>query len=169
MRAASRRESRMARLRAVWAPRRNAASYSLTNRADLTIRGLVDGFDQVAHAVAVDRIAELDLRRDLVALGHRDLAHVVAEAAEFRALPVVPGRRRAGPGADARLHGGVLPIADDHLPVQPHAAHDEPVLAVAVGRLVQVHEIHVDGGPGNVAIVLGVKMEQRLAQQLAGR
>ena len=45
------------------------------------------------------------------------------------------------------LHVGVLPVPDDHLALQPHAAADEPEFAVAVRRLVQVHEIHVDRRP----------------------
>ena len=41
---------------------------------------------------------------------------------------------------------------------------DEPVLAVAVGRLVQVHEPHVDLRPGQLAIELRVQVRQRLLQ-----
>jgi hypothetical protein len=42
---------------------------------------------------------------------------------------------------------------------------DEARLAVAVGRLVEVHEVHVDLVPGQVAIELGVEMDERLAQE----
>ena len=120
--------------------------------------------DEVAHAVAVGREAELHLRRDLVAFGHGDLAHVVAEAAELRALPVVPGARGAHPGADAVLHLRVRPVADDDLAVEAHARVDETRLAVAVRRLVEVHEVHVDRRPRQVAIELRVQMQERLLQ-----
>jgi hypothetical protein len=55
-------------------------------------------------------------------------------------------------------------VAHDDLPVQPQPAHDEAVLAVAVGGLVQVHEVHVNRGPGQVAVELGVQVGQGLAQ-----
>ena len=38
------------------------------------------------------------------------------------------------------------------------AGGDEAVLAVAVGGLVQVHEVHVDLFIGNLAVVLGGKV-----------
>ena len=119
---------------------------------------------EVADAVAVGREAELHFGRDLVALGDRHLAHVVAEAAEFRALPIVPGARRAHPGADAVLHLRIGPMADDDLAGETHAGVDEARLPVAVGRLVQVHEVHVDRVPGKVAIELGVEMDERLLE-----
>ena len=43
-------------------------------------------------------------------------------------------------------------------------ASDEPELAVAVGRLVQVHEVHVDLRPGQLAVELRVQVRHRLAQ-----
>ena len=36
---------------------------------------------------------------------------------------------------------------------------------ITVGRLVQIHEIHVDSGPGDIAIVLSVQMQQGLPQR----
>ena len=112
----------------------------------------VHGFDQVADAVAVDGVTELELGGHLVAFGHGHFAHVVAEPGELRALPVMPGRRRAAPDAEFFLNGLFLPETDDHFAVHPHPAPNEAVLAVAVGGLVEVHEIHVNGGPRNVAI-----------------
>ena len=58
----------------------------------------------------------------------------------------------------------VLPVADDRLAAAPQAGLDERELAVAVGGLVQVHEVHVDVGPRQVAVVLGVEVDERLAQ-----
>ena len=51
-------------------------------RVDLLVGDRVDGRDQVVHAVGVDREAEPQLGLDLVALGDRDVAHVVAEAGQ---------------------------------------------------------------------------------------
>jgi len=122
--------------------------------------------DQVADAPSVGRETELHLGADLVALGHRDLAHVVAEAAELRALPVVPGARGAHPGAEPVMDFGVGPMADDDLAAEPHAGVDEPRLAVAVRRLVEVHEIHVDRAPRQLGVELGVEMSERLLQRV---
>ena len=54
-----------------------------------------------AIAVAVDREAEPRLRLDLVALGHGDLAHVVAEAGDLEPVRLVPADARRGPPAEA--------------------------------------------------------------------
>lgn len=52
-------------------------------------------------------------------------------------------------------YAGLLPVTDDGLAVQAEAAEEGPILAVAVGGLVQVHEVHVNRGPGDVPIELG--------------
>ena len=138
----------------------------LAQRVHFLFRGFVDELDQIADAVAVDGVTEFHLRGNLVAFGHGHFAHVVAEAAELRGLPVGPRRRRARPRAELFLRGLFLPEPDDHLAVQPHPAPDEAVLAVAVRGLVHVHEIHVNARPRNVAIVLRVQMRDRLAELL---
>jgi hypothetical protein len=42
----------------------------------------------------------------------------------------------------------------------------EAELAVAVRRLVEVHEVHVDGLPRDVAVPLGVQVQERLLQRV---
>jgi hypothetical protein len=42
---------------------------------------------------------------------------------------------------------------------------EEAGLAVAVRGLVEVHEVHVDVGPGQVAVELRVQVAERLAQR----
>ena len=73
---------------------------------------------------------------------------------------------RARPGADPVGDVRVLPVADDGLAGDPQPGLDEPELAVAVGGLVQVHEVHVDLGPRQIAVELRVQVEQRLGQRL---
>ena len=60
----------------------SVSSYSATSASTSRVGDRVDGGDQVVDAVGVDRDAEAQLRLDLVALGHRDVAHVVAEAGQ---------------------------------------------------------------------------------------
>jgi hypothetical protein len=43
---------------------------------------------------------------------------------------------------------------------------DETELTVAVRGLVEVHEVHVDGRPRQRPVVLGVQVQQRLAQRV---
>ena len=97
--------------------------------------------------------------------GHGDLAHVVAEAHEPAALPIGPRAGHAHPARDGRLRGRVAPVADDHLAPQPQPRVQEPRLPVAVRRLVKVHEVHVDVGPGQVAVELRVQVQERLGQR----
>jgi hypothetical protein len=121
---------------------------------------------EIADAVPVDRKTEFHFGRDFVALGHGNVTHVVPEARELRALPILPRPRRAHPSADAILHLRVAPVADDHLPPESHTRVNESCLTVAVRRLVEIHEIHVDRAPRQVAVELRVQMEKRLPQQI---
>jgi hypothetical protein len=57
-----------------------------------------------------------------------------------------------------------LPETDDNFPLQAHAAANEAELPVAMGRLVEVHEIHVNLRPGQVAVILCMQVDERFAQ-----
>ena len=52
---------------------------------------------------------------------------------------------------------------------EPHAGLDEPELAVAVRGLVEVHEVHVDLRPRQLAVELRVQVQERLAEQRTAR
>ena len=90
---------------------------------------------EIADAVAVDREAERHLGRHLVAFGDRDLAHVVAEARELRALPVVPRRapraprRRRDPAPRGRSSGRRRPCARSRMRVWMNPASRSPCAA----------------------------------------
>ena len=85
---------------------------------------------------------------DLVAFGDRDLAHVVADAGDPGAVAVVPGARRRGPSRrSVAWTSASCQWPTTIFRAQPQPGADEPELAVAVGRLVQVHEVHVDRRP----------------------
>ncbi len=169
MRAASTSESRRAP-----PGRSSAASVVLLlvrrdERVDRVRRDRLRRLDQIADAVAVDREAELDLRLDLVAVGHGDVAHVVAEPGDMQRVRLVPTARSPRPGADPLADRRVADVPGDGLPRHAHPRQQVAELPVAVGRLVQVHVVHVDLPPRQVAVELGVQVQQRLLQRRQAR
>ena len=80
-----------------------------------SLRDTADGRRQVTNAIAVDRGAERDLGGDLVALGHGDLAHVVAEARNAHLLRFTPGGGSTAQAPMSSVHRRVLPVADYRL------------------------------------------------------
>ena len=69
-------------------------------------------------------------------------------------------RGGARPDADPLAHARLAPVADDRLPHEAHPRLHERELPVAVRGLVQVHEVHVDLGPGEIAVVLRVQVQE---------
>ncbi|MMZ63514.1 hypothetical protein D1872_257750 [compost metagenome] len=55
-------------------------------------------------------------------------------------------------------------MADDDFARDAEAGADMAVFPVAVGGLVQVHEVHIDRFPWDIAVKLGVQMKQWLLQ-----
>ena len=56
-------------------------------------------------------------------------------------------------------------MSDDHLSRFVQTRHNVAKFAVAVGALIEIHEIHVDLRPWNLRIKLRMKVENRLVQQ----
>ena len=133
---------------------------------DLAVWRGLDRVDQCRHRIAVDGDAEADLGLDLVALGVGHPAHVVAEAGEAEVPGLVPAGCRPRPGGDPVVDVRVLPVSGDGLARDAQATLDERELPVAVGGLVEVHEVHVDVGPGQVPVELGVEVEERQPERL---
>src|SRR5512135_113303 len=63
----------------------------------------------------------------------------------------------------------VVPIAYNDLSVELHPAPNEPELPIAMCRLIEVHEIHVDARPWQLGTELSVQMEERSLQGLEAR
>ena len=93
----------------------------LDEPVDVRLGRRLDGRDEVADAIAVDPDAELDLGLDLVALGDRDLAHVVAEAGEPEPPELVDTAGGPGPAGDAVDDLRIPPVADDRGPAESQA------------------------------------------------
>ncbi len=121
---------------------------------------------KVTQAVSVDFETELDLRGDLVALGYRDLAHIVAKPRYLEVLGLVPAHGGADPVIGQLLDFFRLPVADHDLAFDAHAGADVAELTIAVSALVQVHVVHVDAGPGQFGAELGMQVHPRLVQGL---
>ncbi len=132
----------------------------------LGVGDLVHDRHQLVDRVGVAGRAQARLHLDLVAVGVGHLAHVVAEADDPQPAGLVGARGGAHPGPDAGLHGGVLPVARDDLARQPQPRHEVGELAVPVGGLVEVHEVHVDAAVGQAGAVLRVQVQEGLLQRL---
>ena len=127
---------------------------------------LADGghvFGDLVDGVGVHGPAQLDLRLDLVALGDGHVAHVVRHAQYAHVAALHQTHGRAHPVRHALLHALVAPMAGDHLALDAHAGDDVAVFAVAMGGLVLVHEVHVDGVVGDLLVELRVQVQKRLA------
>src|ERR1700691_6236443 len=96
---------------------RDRIAFSVFIDEDRNLGGgdLADARDEVADGVRVDAIAELSFGGNLVAIGDGDLAHVVAEAGNFKVLRLVPAGGGAGPCADLGYGLGIFPEADNDL------------------------------------------------------
>jgi len=132
----------------------------INQSVDFRVFNFLDNSYEVANTITVDRIAELLLGFDLVAFGDGHFTHVVAKASDFHSLHIVPGAGGSHPDTDAFLDFFILPVADDDLAVQTHPSTDKPEFAVAVSGLIEVHEVHIDTRPGQVAIELGMQMQE---------
>ena len=133
--------------------------------ADFRLRHLLDGLHQVSDTVPIDGVTQFDLRVDLVAFRDSDVAHVVTEASDFQILRIVPGAGGAHPCAHLRVNLRVLPVSDQNLALEPHAGSDKSEFAVTMGRLVEVHEVHIYGRPGQLLIELSVQVQQWLGER----
>ena len=94
------------------------------------------------------------------------MAHVVAEARHLEALRVVAAAGGARPGADPRGDLRVLPVPRHRLAGDAQPRLDVRELAVTVRGLVEVHEVHVDLAPRQIAVELRVEVQKGLAEGL---
>ena len=111
-------------------------------------------------------IAHALLKLYSVSVGYGHVVHVHAEHETAHVLCVCHTGCHSCPYCNLLLRVLALPVAANHFARNAHAGADVAELNVAVGRLVEVHEVHVYGFPGNLGVVLGVEVEEWLLQCL---
>ena len=127
------------------------------------VNRIYDG-NKVSNAVAIYRIAHLNLGAQLVTLSHCHIAHIISKTRYLH----IPGIIKSGGNTcpDCYLFNNlrIFPVTNHYLTVQPHPRSYKPEFPVAVSRLVQIHEIHVNGIPGDIPVKLCVEVKKGLAQ-----
>ena len=113
-------------------------------------------FRDLVHRIGVYLPAELDLGFHLVPLGDGHIAHIVRHAHHADVAGLHDAHSSVHPPGQALQCPFIAPMPHDHLALDSHAGDDMAVLPVAVGGLVLVHEIHVDGVVGNLHVELGM-------------
>jgi hypothetical protein len=141
-----------------------AVGVLLDQGVDLGVGDGVYDCDEVVDSPGVDRYAEADLGIDLVTLGDGDVAHVVAEPGQLERTEGGEAAGGALPSGDPGRHPLIGDVADHSLAGHAGAGLDVAELPVAVCGLVQVHEVHVDLGPRQPRVRLGVQVQQRNLQ-----
>ncbi len=133
----------------------------LNQRIHIALRHRIHILYHVVYAVMVDFPAKLNLRLYFVAFCHSNVVHVVTETAHAHMGGLDHADRRAHPASKLLLHRFGRPVPYNDLALNPHTAHDMPVLPVAVRGLVLIHEIHIYTVVRNLLIELRVQMAER--------
>ena len=111
-------------------------------------------------------VSETLLKLNTVTIGNGYVVHVHTEHQAAYVVGIGNGSSNARPYCNAILSLGALPVTNDNLAGNTHAAADVTEFDVTVSRLVEVHEVHVNSVPRQLGVVLGVEVEQRLLQSL---
>ena len=118
--------------------------------------------DQFGDGAIVHVVAQTHFRIHLIAVGYGYVVHLVAETYDKHVLGIRPGGGYAHPYGNLFLGGRILPVAGYYFAGGAHTGRDVPEFTVAMGRLVQVHKVHIHGIPGDFFVELRMEMTQRL-------
>ena len=121
---------------------------------------------EVRYWIVVNMITKTLLKLNTVAIGNGYIVHVHTEHQTAYIVGIGYSCCNARPNGDALLSLGALPMTNNNLAGNTHAAADMTELDVAMSRLVEVHEVHVDGVPWQLCVILGVEVEKRLLECL---
>ena len=131
-------------------------------RIDISLAHIFHVSRNLVNGISVNLPAELHLGFHLIALRNRHIPHIVGHAHHADMAGLHNAHCRAHPSCQTLQYILVTPVPHNHLALDAHAGHDMAVLPVSMGRLVLIHEIHVNAVVGNLHIKLCMEMAQRL-------
>ena len=111
----------------------------------------------------IDLPSEFNFRFYLIPFGYGNIVHVVPDTAYPDMGRFHDADCRSHPASYFILYPGICPMSHNNFTLYSHTAHHMAEFPVAVGRLVLVHEIHINGIIRDFLIELGMQMAQRLA------
>ena len=107
----------------------------------------------------LDFPAELHLSLNLVAVRNGNASHIIANSENSCLSAFKYTYSRAHPGCDFLAESLIFPMTCNNLAFSTHTCADVAVLAVAVGTLIEIHKVHINGIPGNVTVELSIKVK----------
>ena len=111
-------------------------------------------------------VSQTLLELNAVAIGNGNVVHVHTEHQTTNIVSISNTCCYACPYSNLLLSLLVLPITTNNFAGDAHTSADMSELDVTMSTLVEVHEVHVDLAPGNLGVILGVEVKQRLLQLL---
>ena len=132
----------------------------------LSVGDLLEVLHQRGDGVVVHMIAQTLLELHTVAIGDGHIVHVHTEHQTAHVVGISHTGSHTCPDGNLLLGVLVLPVAADHLAGNAHTGADMSELDITVSTLVEVHEVHVHGLPGDLSVVLCVEVEEGLLQLL---
>ena len=135
-------------------------------RFDILVFHLAVVFHQLADRTVVYVVSHALFGFYFVAVGHGHVVHLVAEADDEHVLCIGPCGAYTHPHGYFMLGLLIFPVTDHHFAADAHAGADVSEFSVAVGRLVQVHKVHVHRFPGNLFVELSMQVQQGLPELL---
>ena len=117
---------------------------------------------QIIDRAIIHVIAQSLFGSYLITIGYSHVIHLITEAKDQHILRICPSSADTHPGSNLLLCGFILPMSYDNFTVLTHPGTDMAEFAVAMSRLVQVHEVHIHRIPRNFLIILCMEMQQRL-------
>ena len=118
----------------------------------------VNSGNQLSYWPVVNGPAQLDLGSDLVTFRNGNVTHGVAETSNLNLEAHVVGNRNFLPVSDFFLNFGIVPPAVNNLFRNAKTGVDVVVFTVAMGTLVQVHVVKVNGVKWDVVQHLGCQV-----------
>ena len=133
---------------------------------DLIIRHLRRTVRNFSDSPVLDLPSIPDLCLEAIAVGHRDITHVVAERCDAQVVRKSHRLRYLSEAPDSVQYILVSVISRNNFMLNVQPCKDITEFSVSMRRLIQIHEVHIDRIVWKSLICLCVQMKQRLSQFL---